>query len=328
MNILNERILNNFLIEGFGEFDINNVAEKISDELEDANDDIIKNTKNKDRSNKACKIEIPDKLDSMLNKASSLLSDIERNNIISCDANCQYNKKKDILKRRMDDAEKIYRNAPERLKSAENDYYSFTSIETGKSFDQYEKEEIHKTLYDNIAEYKRRFNEYKAIIKTIHYEKDKDRKDEMTTYLKELHNTYDKENDSLKNNTIDNKIKLTEREIYYKTKDIETFKTLNLLVTIFLFVLVWVYMYLFLYVYTKKDFKTNLKTRIIPIWIVFCVSVGLYWYTSKSLFTPRKSLFSIIFGNFFDRFLSDTSMLNIDMGPFREFYEYICSFKK
>lgn len=327
MNILNERILNNFLIEGF-DLDIDNVAKNVSDSIEDANKDIIKNTKKEDRTNKACKVEIPDKLDSMLNRASSLLSDIERNNIVSCDANCQYNKKKDILKRRMDDAEKIYRNAPEKLKSAEKDYYSFTSIETGKSFDEFEKEEIRTTLNSNISEYKRRFNEYKAIIKTIHSEKDTDRKEEMTEYLKELHKTYDKENDSLKNNTIDNKIKLIEREIYYKTKDIETFKTLNLLVTIFLFVVVWIYMYLFLYVYTKKDFKTNLKTRIIPIWIVFCISVGMYWYTSKSLFTPRKSLFSMIFGNFFDRYLSDTSMLSIDMGPFREFYEYICSFKE
>lgn len=327
MDILKERILNNFSIEGF-DLDIDNVAQSISDEIEDANKDIIKNTKRKNRTNKACDIEIPDELDSMLKTASSMLSDIERNNIISCDANCQYDKKKAVLKRRMEDAEKIYRDAPERLKSAEQDYYSFTSIETGKSFDEFEKEEIRTTLNDNIAEYKRRFNEYKAIIKTIHYEKDTDRKEEMTEYLKELHKTYDEENDSLKNNTIDNKIKLTEREIYYKTEDIETFKTLNLLVTIFLFVVVWVYMYLFLYVYTKKDFKTNLKTRIIPIWIVFCISVGIYWYTSKSLFTPRKSLFSMIFGNFFDRFLSDTSVFNLDMGPFREFYEYICSFRE
>lgn len=327
MNILHERLLKNFSIEGF-DADFNNISESISNNIEEANKDVIENTEKKNRTEKACNIEIPDKLDSMLKRADSLFSQIEKNNMITCDADCQYNKKKKILKQRMNDAEKIYRDAPDKLKTAEKDYYSFTSIETGKSFDQYEKEEIRKTLNDNIAEYKRRFNEYKAVIKTIHNEKDTDRKEEMTEYLKELHKTYDKENDDLKNNTTENKIKLTEREIYYKTKDIETFKTLNLLVTIVLFVVVWVYMYLFLYVYTKKDFKTNLKTRIIPIWIVFCVSVGLYWYTSKSLFTPRKSLFSLIFGNFFDRYLSDTSMLKIDMGPFREFYEYICSFKE
>lgn len=327
MNILNERLLNKSLIEGFG-VDFNNIAKDIGDEIENANKDIIENTEKKNKTKKACKIEIPDKLESMLHQASSLLSEVEKNNMITCDENCQYNKKKTILKLRMNDAEKIYRTAPNRLKTAEKDYYSFTAIETGKSFDEYEKEEIRKTLNDNITEYKRRFNEYKAIIKTIHSEKDTDRKEEMTEYLKELHGQYDKENDTLKEGSVDNKIKITEREIYYKTTDIETFKTLNLMITVVLFCVVWVYMYLFFYVYTKKGFKTNLKTRIIPIWIVFCVSVGIYWYTSESLFTPRKSLFSMIFGNFFDRYLSDTSLLTIDMGPFREFYEYICSFKK
>lgn len=289
------------------------------------------------QSDKACKLDIPDELTSALVDASDMMAKINEVADFGCDADCKYNRKKDILMRELKNAENVYNNAPINLKNAQKKYYNFTSITSGNpSYDAYETSQVSQIVSARKKAHRDHFQKIKQLLIALGDTSGSIEKDKINEQLEQLRQQHDQQtSEFVKVQNIQKgfdatRMKISERESYYKNKDIEVFKTLNIFITMLLFTLLFAYLYIFLFVYPLGDFSITLKKRlkhIIPIIILYVVVMGAYIYSSKSLFTPRISVFKLLFGDFFDQFLSETSMLTIDFGPFRKVYDYICSFK-
>jgi hypothetical protein len=289
------------------------------------------------QSDKACKLEIPTELTNSLADASDMMKKLNEVADFGCDVECKYEKKKNILLREMKNAENVYNNAPDNLKNAQKKYYNFTSMSSGNpSYDAYETSQVSQIVSLRKKAHKDHFQKIKQLLIALGDTNGSTEKDAINEQLEQLRQQYDQQTtefvkvQNAQKGFGATQMKISERESYYKTKDIEVFKTLNIFITILLFILLFAYLYIFLFVYSLGDFSNTLKKRskhIAPIVCIYLIVMGSYIYSSKSLFTPRISVFKLIFGDFFDQFLSDTSMLTIDFGPFRKVYDYICSFK-
>lgn len=260
---------------------------RMAKEQQRANDEMIKAAaKDTDMCKNPKLHTVPKDLEEIFKKGVELVDTLTKEGTLNCDENCLYEKNKEKLKQDMNFAKSNYLNAPQLLQSAEEKYYTFTKQKDGKSYDQYQQEQVDRILKEKIEMYEKRFEKYSNIVQLIYEETDETRRSEMQSHLQNLQTLYTddisrKEKHILENSEMN---KIADRETFYLNDSVEFFRSFNLIMMIVYFTTVSLYVFTFLYVYQEYVNVSLVKTRIfriLPFVLIGMLCIILYVYTSE-----------------------------------------------
>ena len=261
--------------------------ERMAKEQQRANDEMIKAAANDTDMCKDPKLHtVPKDLEEIFKKGVALVDTLTKEGTLNCDEDCLYNKNKEKLKQDMNFAKSNYLNAPQLLEAAEETYYTFTRQKDGKSYDQYQQEQVDRILKEKIEMYQQRFKKYSDIVKLIHSETDETRRSDMQSHLQNIQTLYKDDISRKEKHIIENSEmnKIADRETFYMNDSIDLFRSFNLIMMIMYFTSISLYLVTFLYVYQEYVSASLVKTRIfriLPFLLIGVFCIMLYMYSSE-----------------------------------------------
>lgn len=215
-----------------------------------------------------------------IDKAKQLMDEYEMSN---------KEKQLEQLKDEMDKQWTIYKTAPANLREAQRLYYQKS---TGKTYDQYQKEQVEELIKKKIENYNNRFNNNVKIANAIvtemkenvgiSGEKTTFNSDALNDILAKLKRQTNKE----RTEHIDN-YKIADRNAYYNIKRTTFLRLINFIIMVILAGLILAYLTIFLYIYGEYKNMEQIKMRMklfIPPFIIIAFGVGLYVYLSDTIF--------------------------------------------
>lgn len=197
-----------------------------------------------------------DKLNNFIDQAS---------NAISCDSNCQYDRKSQQLKQDMLNSQINLKTAPNQLENAKKNYFTFVKGES--EYNDLLDKELHKNALQITDKTKANFNKQVQLIQT-----------KIDTYdglsnnirnINELYIHYKRENDKLKkllnDTTID--IVTNDRKTFYEEQGINTLHYFyNILRVIYIIVIV---SFIISIIFIPSRFNIYMKIIILTFLCVF-----------------------------------------------------------
>lgn len=268
---------------------------RMAKEQQRANDEMIKAAaKDSDMCKDPKLHSVPKDLEEIFKKGVELVDTLTKEGTLNCDEDCLYEKNKEKLKQNMNFAKSNYLDAPKLLKDAEEKYYSFTRQKDGKSYDEYQKEEVDRILKEKLELYKKRFEKYSNIVQLINAETDDTRRSEMQNHLKNLQSLYNDDISRKEKNILESSEmnKIADRETFYMNDSVDFFRSFNLIMMMIYFTAISLYIFTFLYIYQEYLSVSLIKTRIfriLPFVLIGVICIALYMYTSeKPLFQLQQ----------------------------------------
>ena len=218
------------------------------------------------------------------NKLNGLIAMIKERLI--CDTACQKERTKTDLKTKLDLAQNNLEQAPQKVKSAEKNYYVYTEGESGYDTLLYQRNEKNAESFKKNAmlHHMEQMKEMEILVKN--YDADKlyvERMNELIKIKKEQEKTLKEDIDQYISHTQTN-----DRKVVYENKDM---KWLNN----FRFFLIIIYYILFIAYFFMSDFFTNEKYKSLKAW-AFILAYVLF-PSFLDLFTKQLAYlyFSIIY---------------------------------
>lgn len=262
--------------------DISQYTDDINNAYKSANSELYNNEKTKE----SCAIpKLPDNIQKNLDKAMDFLDEVQSSELLSCDSTCQRNKELNRLKEKMLQAQNVFRDAPDQLETAEQNYYTFLNGTTW--YEKWKRNKLNKEIDNDISSYETRVLRANDRLNESNEKINKNMEDDnkLHDYLNDLETLYqEKIKQEVEHNEKQSKdSKLLNRLSYYENEDKEYFESWNEIILWCFIGLIILYAISFLLLNGEYKNPVLLKYRIkvISIWSLF---IGIWYFTYSRRF--------------------------------------------
>lgn len=178
----------------------------------------------------------------------------------------------------MNNARKIYEQAPKNLRIAEEKYHNLHGEinNNENAYNNFQVTRVNEILKYRLEGFDKDFNNLINILKTIETETQPEKIEKLKSFLNDLKNMYQSGSTASDSVKIRDRMKLSiaERMSHYSEKDIYYFRMYNVLLHLFCIVFMTVYIGYNVY------FKSNFPLSMIPILIIYSIILIIYFMTS------------------------------------------------